>query len=357
MPRRRLRTARRAVERHASTGACTRRRPTAGPASPNGKRRPDPVDVSEQRRERRDPRHGSNVGDGAGSGGQPGGPMHWFRARRAVDATTVYPTVGLESAFYVGQSRVLRAAARQSNQSLDCEPTTGGQGHDFQMFPTGCDPWYTDNEFTGAPWWFPSPPGPPARLVPRQERDHRASRTASSNAGSAWSRPRASRANVIGGRDLRRDRKLRRHQQQPVSAARLQQPELLRSRRPESVGAQRRGAEPTRRLPVHRAVRRVQEHGSAGRPADPELRGVLHHRLARPERGPGDNPCDRSRPAGPRPAPDEPRTGRRDRRLLRRLDDPRCPGQPERRLRDRPSSVRASLYWFASSADRELPNR
>ena len=63
----------------------------------------------------------------------------------------VYPTVGLESSLYVGTRRILRASGPQSNQSLDCEPATGGQGHDFQMFLTGCDPWYTDNKFTGHP--------------------------------------------------------------------------------------------------------------------------------------------------------------------------------------------------------------
>ena len=94
-------------------------------------------------------------------GGPPGGALHWFRAQPTATSVTVYPTVGLESSLYIGQRRILRASGPQSNQSLDCEPATGGQGHDFQMFYTGCDPWYTDNKFAGAPWWFPSPPGPP----------------------------------------------------------------------------------------------------------------------------------------------------------------------------------------------------
>ena len=91
------------------------------------------------------------------SGGAPGPPMHWFRANPSVTPVTVYPTVGLESSLYVGQRRILRASGPQSNQSLDCEPNTGGQGHDFQMFYTGCDPWYTDNKYAGPPWWFSTP--------------------------------------------------------------------------------------------------------------------------------------------------------------------------------------------------------
>ena len=67
----------------------------------------------------------------------------------------VFPTVGLRSALTAGQYRVLRAAGPQGNQSVDCEPT-GGQGHDFDMFMTGCDPYYGFNRF-GPPdlpiWW------------------------------------------------------------------------------------------------------------------------------------------------------------------------------------------------------------
>jgi len=92
---------------------------------------------------------------------QPGPPMHWFRAGNGQSLITIWPTVGLESALYVGQRRILRASGPQSNQSLDCEPATGGQGHDFQMFYTGCDPWYTDNKYAGPPWWFPGNSPPP----------------------------------------------------------------------------------------------------------------------------------------------------------------------------------------------------
>jgi Flp pilus assembly protein TadG len=71
-------------------------------------------------------------------------------------ADTVYPLLGLNSALHVGQRRVLRVSGPQSNQSVDCEPGVGGQGHDFQMFRDGCDPWYGINAFTGAPWWYQS---------------------------------------------------------------------------------------------------------------------------------------------------------------------------------------------------------
>lgn len=91
----------------------------------------------------------------------PGGELHWIRAANGPSNPTIYPTVALESSLYVGQRRVLRASGPQSNQSVDCEPATGGQGHDFQMFATGCDPWYTDNKYAGPPWWFPGNSPPP----------------------------------------------------------------------------------------------------------------------------------------------------------------------------------------------------
>jgi hypothetical protein len=99
-------------------------------------------------------------GTAQASGGQVPGAMQWFRAQPTAQMITVYPTVGLESSLYAGLHKVLRLAGAQSNQSLDCEPATGGQGHDFQMFYTGCDPWYAPNTFSGPPWWLaPNPPG------------------------------------------------------------------------------------------------------------------------------------------------------------------------------------------------------
>jgi hypothetical protein len=92
---------------------------------------------------------------------KPDQPLAWFRAGNGQSLITVYPTVGLESSLYIGQRRVLRASGPQSNQSVDCEPATGGQGHDFQMFYTGCDPWYAENPMSGPPWWFPGNSPPP----------------------------------------------------------------------------------------------------------------------------------------------------------------------------------------------------
>lgn len=66
--------------------------------------------------------------------------------------TPVFFTAGLRSSLKAGQFRVLRAAGPQGNQSLDCEPT-GGQGHDFQMFLNGCQPYYGPNTFTNGIWW------------------------------------------------------------------------------------------------------------------------------------------------------------------------------------------------------------
>ena len=102
----------------------------------------------------------TSIGTGQSAGGQPGSTQ-WFRAGNSAQTVTVYPTVGLDSSLYVGQHRVLRASGPQSNQSIDCEPNTGGQGHDFVMFANGCRPWYTFNNFTGAPWWFPGSSPPP----------------------------------------------------------------------------------------------------------------------------------------------------------------------------------------------------
>jgi hypothetical protein len=87
------------------------------------------------------------------SGSQPGASLHSVFASGL--QIMVSPTIGLRSALSAGQYRVLRAAGPQGNQSVDCDPT-GGQGHDFQMFQNGCQPYYGFNHF-GPPddpvWW------------------------------------------------------------------------------------------------------------------------------------------------------------------------------------------------------------
>jgi hypothetical protein len=102
----------------------------------------------------------TSIGTPQAPGGQPLSSQ-WYRAGNGVETRTVYPTVGLDAALYVGQHRVLRVSGPQSNQSIDCEPNTGGQGHDFVMFANGCRPWYTFNNLTGPPWWFPGASPPP----------------------------------------------------------------------------------------------------------------------------------------------------------------------------------------------------
>jgi hypothetical protein len=116
-------------------------------------------------------------GTAQAAGGQPGNPLQWYRAGNGSEDVSVYPTVGLDSSFYIGQKRVLRlpkcktgnadtnncdldTGSPTNSQSVDCEPATGGQGHDFQMFLTGCDPTYTDNGWA-APWWTSSSSPPP----------------------------------------------------------------------------------------------------------------------------------------------------------------------------------------------------
>ena len=109
-------------------------------------------------------------------GGGPGAPIDWYPAPQgSTQDITVYPTVGLESALYVGQHRVLRAphckggtnsnncdldtSSPGDSQSIDCEPGggTGGQGHDFGLFANGCRPWYDGNDFDSTNNWWPCP--------------------------------------------------------------------------------------------------------------------------------------------------------------------------------------------------------
>lgn len=95
----------------------------------------------------------------------PGPPIGWFAAQLTTTAATIWPTVGLRTALTAGQYRVLRAAGPQGNQSVDCEPS-GGQGHDFQMFLNGCQPYYAENLFGGCElgvcdnpiWWTQQDP-------------------------------------------------------------------------------------------------------------------------------------------------------------------------------------------------------
>ena len=100
-------------------------------------------------------------GTGQISGGDPGAPMDVFRAQNGPTGTTIYPTVGLQSSLRVGQRRILRLTGSGSTQSLDCEPNSGGNGHEWTMFLNGCSPWYMENAYAGAPWWFPSTTDPP----------------------------------------------------------------------------------------------------------------------------------------------------------------------------------------------------
>ena len=92
--------------------------------------------------------------DAPQSGGVLGGPIH--SVEKGDVSVNVYPIVGLNSSLYLGQRRVLRVSGPQSNQSVDCEPNTGGQGHDFTMFAYGCSPWYGVNDYTNPTWWNPT---------------------------------------------------------------------------------------------------------------------------------------------------------------------------------------------------------
>ena len=63
----------------------------------------------------------------------------------------VYPTVGTESVLKTGVFTTLRLAAGQGNQTLHCDPDSA-QGQEFQVFMTGCKPWYGANTWA-SPWW------------------------------------------------------------------------------------------------------------------------------------------------------------------------------------------------------------
>ena len=105
---------------------------------------PDPVAVPRQRHERGSAQPRSDVGDRAGACGLLGAPLQSFRAGTGPTLKTVYPTVGLDSSFYIGQKRVLRlpkcktgnndtndcnldSGSPNNSQSIDCEPGTGGR--------------------------------------------------------------------------------------------------------------------------------------------------------------------------------------------------------------------------------------
>jgi hypothetical protein len=67
------------------------------------------------------------------------------------DTCRVYPTVGTVTVLKTGVFTTLRLAKGQANQTLHCDPDNA-QGQEFQVFMTGCKPWYGPNKWN-SPWW------------------------------------------------------------------------------------------------------------------------------------------------------------------------------------------------------------
>ena len=145
------------------------------------------------------------------------------------------------------------------------------------MFASGCDPWYTENQFTGPPWWFLSLPRAPSRPLSGQERRSSPSPTAKSSRGSV-SRRRVQR-NVIGGRHPEAIGNCANINNNRATAC-VQQSELLRPRMTLTAGLFGWRGEQPRRLPVHCALTGRTSPGTPGQDSCPQLCGVLCHWVA-----------------------------------------------------------------------------
>jgi Putative Flp pilus-assembly TadE/G-like len=84
----------------------------------------------------------------AASGGLPSSPFDNSPGGQTVQ---IFPTVGIRSVLKTGTFVTLRLDDPQANQTLHCDPNVA-QGQEFQVFKTGCTPWYGANKWTD-PWW------------------------------------------------------------------------------------------------------------------------------------------------------------------------------------------------------------
>jgi hypothetical protein len=93
--------------------------------------------------------------------GTPGSPFDNHRSGGSgfdcnnSDTCAVYPTVGTVGVLRTGVLTTLRLDDPQANQTLQCDPAVA-QGQEFQVFQTGCTPWYGANKWA-SPWWIGSP--------------------------------------------------------------------------------------------------------------------------------------------------------------------------------------------------------
>ena len=284
-------------------------------------------------------------------GGQPTAavaPMHWFQGTADADRrdrSTRRSGSSRRSTSASGAS--CASSGPQSNQSLDCEPATGGQGHDFQMFATGCDPWYTRQPVRGPAVVVPIParPGPAPGSCPDKNGILAAAEQPGQQPWQCVVKAPGFSPNVIGDGISAAIGNCANINNNSCQQHALHQPELLRPGRSRTSGRSTGGdAEPARRLPVHRPVRRYKNTGSQDRSPDPQLRRVLRHRLARATTATRRQPVRRAR----RPRRGRSRTARRagtdGGEIVGYFVDwtlPSRPGRPQRRVRGRPApSVR-----------------
>ena len=166
-----------------------------------------------------------------GGPGQPGPPLHWFRAQYGTP-TPRLPDVALGVVALRRTAADPAPAARRSNPVGGLRARAGGQGHDSEMFANGCDPWYTDNKYAGPPG---GTRGTPRRQVhvraAAQRRDSRAAErqgTPAVRRQGAGLQPARHRR-----RHRRRDRELPQHLESNSNScnSKAAQPELLRPRR------------------------------------------------------------------------------------------------------------------------------
>jgi hypothetical protein len=93
--------------------------------------------------------------------GVPGSPFDNHRSGGSgfdcnnSDTCAVFPTVGTVGVLKTGIFTTLRLDDPQANQTLRCDPDAA-QGQEFQVFQTGCKPWYGANTWD-SPWWTGTP--------------------------------------------------------------------------------------------------------------------------------------------------------------------------------------------------------
>ena len=165
------------------------------------------------------------------------------------------------------------------------------------MFYTGCDPWYTTTSTPGPPWWFPGNSPPPGSCP-----DKNGILAQPNNQGQPWQcvvkAPGFSPA-VIGDGIAAAIGNCANINNNSCNQYDVHEPELTTTPRTPTSG--RSSSKPDRAPRVvflfivpYGAYKNTGPQDGA---ADPQLRRVLHHGLARPKRErAGKNPCEGTDP-------------------------------------------------------------